>query len=341
MTNPETTMPCPGFKDRKTGLVVFGILEIILGAICALLIPFIIFGMIMSATVNKNTAGAMPVGMMIASVLFYALIAACFIWLGIGSIKARRWARALLLVSSWLWLIIGISGLIFTLVFMPDMYGPMAQKGQIPEVMATIMTYVMLGVLSVVYIIIPGLLVWFYGKRDVKLTCECRDPQARWTDKCPLPVLATSIIYGVWAGGMLMTGFYGWVMPFFGYIVSGLAGAGVTLVVALLFGYAAWGTYKLDIKAWWGAVLVTIAWAISTGITFSQVSIWDFYAKMNFSPQQMELLKQYDMLNSSGLDVFFGVWVVGLLGYLIYIKRYFKSPAIQEQSANTVYNSQK
>lgn len=292
-----------------------------------------IFGIIVSTALNKSSAVPMSAGMIIPAVLFYILVAVWFIWMGIGSIKARRWARALLLVSSWIWLISGICGLIIMLVFMPNMYDQMAQKGQIPKEITMIMQYAVFGFMAVVYVIIPGALVLFYGSKNVKATCEFRDPRVRWTDKCPLPVLAVSLICGFGAGSMLLIGFYGWAIPFFGYILTGIAGAGIALVDMLLLGYVAWGTYKLNIKAWWCAVLMTIAWAISTGITFSRVSLWDFYAKMNFPEQQLEIMKQYSLPQYSTMALLFGVWVVGLLGYLLYTRRYFTSPSTQKDGS--------
>jgi MFS family permease len=341
MANNEITVAGNNFKDRKIGLVIFGILEIILGAFCALLVPFIILGMVVSATLNKNPATPMNVGIMIFSVLFYVVLSVWFIWMGIGSIKARRWARALLLVSSWLWFISGISGLIFMLTLMPDMFNQMVQSGQMPKEGAAIMKYVMFGFLTVFFIIIPGVLILFYGNKNVKKTCESRDSHVRWTDKCPLPVLALSLIYGYCAVSMLLLGFYGWAIPFFGYILNGIAGAVVALVAMLLFGYIAWGMYKLSIKAWWCAVLVIIAWAVSTGITFSRVSLMDFYEKMNFPKQQLEIMKQYSMPQFSTMALFFGIWVIGFLGYLLYTRKYFVSPSIPDQSVNTIHNPEK
>ena len=96
----------PGFKDKKTVLTVLGILQIIFGSFCALMVPLMIFGMIASAVACRDTAQAVNIKMMITGILFYALIAAWFIIMGIGSVKARRWARALILLSSWLWLIL-------------------------------------------------------------------------------------------------------------------------------------------------------------------------------------------------------------------------------------------
>ena len=330
MADYEQTTQSADFKHRKTGLVVFGILQIIFGGICALMVPLMILGMIASTTLKDSSTMSINAKMMIPGLLFYILLAVWFIWIGIGSIKARRWARALLLVSSWLWLISGIGGLILMLVFMPDMYNQMAQGGQMPKEMAVIMKYAMLGFMAVVYVIIPGMFVLFYGRKNVKATCEFRDPKVRWTDKCPLPVLAVSLMYGFWAGSMLLMGFYGWAIPFFGRILSGVTGAGMALVGILLLGYVAWGTYRLRIKAWWCAVLVIIGWAISTGITFSRVSVWDFYEKMNFPEQQLEIMKQCGMPPISAMALFFGVWVVGFLGYLLYTRRYFLLPSTQE-----------
>ncbi len=95
------------------------------------------------------------------------------------------------------------------------------------------------GVTAVIYVIIPGALVLFYGSKHAKETCERRDPKVRWTDKCPLPVLAVSLMAGCWSACMPLTGFYGWSIPFFGLILSGMPGAGVMLVSVLLFGYVA------------------------------------------------------------------------------------------------------
>lgn len=332
MTDYEQTVQSSDFKDRKTGLVVFGILQIVFGGICALMVPLMILGMIRSTAFKDSSTTSMNASMMIPGVLFYVLIAVWFICMGIGSIRARRWARALLLVSSWVWFISGLNGLIFMLMLMPDMYEQMAKTGQMPQQMAHIMKYTMIAFMTFFYVIIPGVLVLFYRSKNVKATCEFRNSRVCWTDKCPLPVLAMSLIFAFWAFSMLFTGFYGWAIPFFGFILSGMPGAGVALVAMLLLTYVAWGTYRLNIKAWWGAVLLTIAWALSTGITFSRVSMWEFYKKMNFPEQHLEIMKQYGMPQASIMVLFFGLWFAGFLGYLIYTKRYFTLPSEQESA---------
>lgn len=326
MAEHEEMMQSSDFKDRRTGLVVFGILQIILGGLCALMVPFMVIGMIASAALRNSSAPPINTSMMIPGILFYVLAGVWFIWMGIGSVKARRWARALILVSSWLWLICGTGGLVFVLLLMPQMYDRMGQSGQMPPEAAAVMKYVMMGFMTVFYVIIPAVLVLFYGSKNVKATCEFRDSQVRWTDKCPLPVLAASLLFGVWAVSMLSLGAYGWTVPFFGFIATGIKGAAIALVGMLLYGYVARGLYKLSIKAWWCAVLLTIIWALSTAITFSRVPLLDFYQKMNFPQQQLDIIKQC-IPGTSTMALFFGLWVVGFLVYLLYTKKYFALPS--------------
>jgi len=328
MTDYEATLESSDFKDRKTGLVVFGILSIILGGFCALMVPLMIFGMIASRVLDNSAAAPMSPAMMIPGVLLYVLAAVWFIWMGIGSVKTRRWARALVLVTSWLWLICGIGGLFFMLLLMPDMYNQMGESGQMPPGVAHIMKYFMMGFMTVFYVIIPTVLVLFYGSKNVKATCEFRDPRVRWTDKCPLPVLALSLLFGFWAVSMPFTVCYGCAIPFFGSILTGLSGAGVVLLVMLLAGYVAWGTYRLSINAWWCAVLLITAWALSAAITFSRISILDFYEKMNFPEQQLDTMKQFS-ISQDYMVLFLVLWAAGLLGYLLYTRRYFVPPAEQ------------
>jgi len=330
MTGHEQTMQSSDFRDRKVGLVVFGILQVILGGICALMVPLMIIGIIASAALREGAAMPMNTSMMIAGALFYVLPAVWFICMGIGSIRTRRWARALVLVSSWLWLICGISGLVSLLLFMPNMYSQMAKSGR--QIVSVIM-YMTAVFSTVIYVIIPAALVLFYRSKHVKATCESRDLRIRWTDKCPLPVLAVSLIFGFWAFSILSVGLYGWTIPFFGFILSGMAGAAVVLVSACLSGYTAWGTYKLSIKAWWCSVLLVAAWGLSMGITFSRVSIWDFYEKMNFPEQQLDMMKQIGVPQGSIMVLWVGLSIVGLLAYLGYTRRYFLHSSGQESSS--------
>ncbi len=311
------------FKDTKVRLVVLGVLQIIFGGFCALIAPLMMLGMIASAAAGQDAAEKVNVRMMIPGMLLYLLMAVWFIWMGIGSIMTRRWARALILIASWFWLIGGTGAFVFMLKFLPNIYEQMGQSGKISENAAVIMKFVMLAFMAVIYVIIPALFVLCYKGRNVKATCEYRDPHVRWTDKCPLPVLAMSMVCVFWAVSLLFLWGQRWTLPFFGTIISGVPGAIVALFWILVLAYITWGMYKLDIKAWWCVLLVNIFWLLSTIITFSRVSMLDFYEKMNLPKQQMEMMKQYSTASGSIMIWLFIFWFIVVLAYLLYIRRYF------------------
>ena len=322
MDRPSATAPV--FKDRKTGLMVFGILQIILGAFCALMVPFMLLGMIVQAHTRTDDAQPMRAGQMIPSLAIYTLLAAWFIVMGIGSIRTRRWARALVLVSSWLWLICGLLGVAFMLYLMPAMYEQMVASGKMPQAIATVVKFVMIGFMVVFYVIIPTVLILFYGSMHVKATCEGHDPQVCWTDLCPLPVLAMSLLSCTWAAGILFLGCYGWAIPFFGTILNGTTGAMVILAGAILLSYLAWGLYRLRIAAWWCAVGLFTVWGFSTCITFSRVSLMDLYVKMSVPAQQLETMKPFlSPQFSTVISLSWTLWIVIALAYLLYMRKYF------------------
>ena len=325
MVHDENRTDGVEYRDRKIGLVVFGILEIIMGAFCALMIPLILLSMFASNALNNDPASSMNSGAMIAGLLMYVFVAICFVWMGIGSILARRWARALVLVTSWIWLFGGMMGLGVILLLMPDMHNQMGEIEEVSRQIIAVIKYVMIGIMTIIYIVIPGVLILFYGSKHTKATCEQRDPHIRWTDKCPLPVLAVSLTFGCGAASIYCMGFYGWAMPFFGFILSGIAGLAIVFIGSLLFAYVAWGTYRLNIYAWWCAVLLILVWGISSVMTFTRVNIIAYYEKMGFAAEQLEMMKQMAIAQSPWMVQLCGVWVVVALVYLLYIRRFFLS----------------
>jgi hypothetical protein len=115
---PSAPQPvAPDYKDRSTGLLVFGILEIGGGALAALMIPFALLGVVLS---RKASGVTMPMGSLFFSIFSYAVAAAVLITLGIGAIQAKRWARALNLIISWFWLVGGILVTIMLVFLLPS-----------------------------------------------------------------------------------------------------------------------------------------------------------------------------------------------------------------------------
>lgn len=324
MNANETTTTPPLAKDRTVGLVVFGALQLCMGGLCVLLIPMMVF----SATTVAVKGAPTSLRMMVPAISMYGLMAVVFIWLGVGSILARRWARAVTLVLSWMWLVMGVVALTMLVFFMPNVFQGAAPPNEVPPAVMKVMWIMMLGFMGFIYIVLPGVFVLFYRSKHTKATCEYKDPHVRWTDRCPLPVLALSFFLAFGVFGMLTTASYGFAVPFFGIILSRGLGALVVGVTAVWFAFLARGTYKLKMWAWWGAALTYFGLGLSTVVTFSRVELMELYREMNIPEEQLDVIKQTGMIEKMHMPlamlVCFGVLVV----YLLWIRKYFVASSV-------------
>jgi hypothetical protein len=288
--------------------------------LCALFIPLMLFARTMaSRNPQAHPAPPMP-GFIMA---LYGLLAVGFIWIGFGSILARRWARAIALCMSAVGLCCGLIGcvaMVFILPHFGDLMAKSSQTSMPPGAILTAEIFIAVAAF-VIYIIVPGALFLFYRSPNVKLTCEARDPVERWTDRCPLPVLALSLM--MICGGtslLLMAGSFR-VFPFFGVFVSGGACVALMLLIGALFLYLAWGMYRLRLRAWWIALCAQVILLTSNLLTFWQGGFDTFYLKMGYD--QGTAGSAGSML---GQPVFKWVMVASVffwIGWLLWILRFF------------------
>ncbi len=212
---------------------------------------------------GQNTRPAQAIPM----VLLFGGLALALVWLGVGSMLARRWARALNLVLSWLWLIVGILSLIFVALFARQFQQAIGQGQKVPAEVLLVVQLVMGATLGCVYFVLPLAMVLFYGGRHVRATCEFKDPRPRWTDRCPLPVLAVSVVLVAWAASMSWAIPYHAMFPLFGHLLTGVAGLSAILAMMCLLGLLAWATYRLKRWAWWAVLGVMVFMTVSGAVT--------------------------------------------------------------------------
>jgi hypothetical protein len=314
--------PAPAeFRDRSAWLTAFGILTIILGAFCALSSVGFLFGQVF-AKYNPDLRG-MP-GLGYAAAL-YGCLAAVFIWLGIGSIKARRWARALLAILSWGGLVFGGISVIFSVFLLPRVMASGFPSGEkLPPGFMPLMMAFSVVVSIVLYVVIPAVAGFFYSSKDAKATCELRDPVTRWTDRCPLPVLALSLLKALGAVGMLASSVSGMaVLPFFGNFLAGLPAVAVAVCLAAIWCWVAWALYRLDIRGWWASIAITVLVGTSTAMTYSRHSMTEMFRLMGYPQRQLDIMQAIAMPQWVLVLKTF-VWALVILGYLLYIRRYFR-----------------
>jgi hypothetical protein len=315
-----------GYEDRKTSLVVFGVLTLIIGLICGLFVPLMIVGQSMAP---QGSAGSTSHTILPATMLYLGL-AVVFIWLGIGSMMARRWARALLLVLSASWLAIGVFSMGFMIFLLPKIMAsinaaqhPAGQPAMPPE-MTSVFMVMMLLFMAVIYVVIPGAWVLFYRSRHVKATCEALDPVVRWTDRAPLPVIAMCLWLAVTSASMvLMVVAYKGVIPFFGLFVAGLPGAVLYILAAVIFAYSARQIYMLRWSGWWLVLTCVSLFAVSAFMTYSHHTIDELYELMGYSDQELAQIRQFNFLKGDTLRWASLCGMIPFVGYLLYLRRYF------------------
>jgi hypothetical protein len=318
----------PNYKDRSGALVFFGILTMLLGCISLLLIPLMLLG---RAAATMNHAGnQLPASSLVPAMAIYGVLGAALVWMGVGTIRARRWARALMLVFSWSWLIMGILTTAIMVRVMPSTMAAIpaaSQPGQPPMppgVMAGVMTF-MFAFFGIIFVLMPAVWTAFYSSRHVKATCQHSDPGPSWTDACPLPVLAICLWLALCVPMMLMTPLMARpALAFFGTFLTGTPAGICYLVMTVLWAYSAWSLYKLRTAGWWIVLIVTCLTGASTAITFSHHGMIDLYKAMDYPPAQIAQLQASPFMKGNGMGWLMACTCVPFLGYLLFIRRYLR-----------------
>jgi hypothetical protein len=321
----------PTYRDRGTGLTIFGVMQILAGALCALMVPVMLLGFVMS---KKVSGVSTPMGSELIVITQYSIMAILLIVLGIGSVQAKRWAYGLSLILSYVWLIGGILGTVAITAIMPVAIKTglrQAPGGQEPHtaLMAVILTIV-IGFLAIFLIVLPIVFLNFYSKKDVWETCRHRDPVERWTERVPLPVLAASLFFFASACMSLVSTLGARLFPFFGTYLVGIPAAIVLVVIAAVDFYLAGAFYKLQGPSWYLALAIRALLILSAAITTLRNDLMNAYVKLGMSSQELRVLNSNPITHSKAFLWFGLAYSLVFLGYLIWLKKYFNNSTVPQ-----------
>ena len=143
------------------------------------------------------------------------------------------------------------------------------------------------------------------------------------------------LVFWLWfgAGMMLMMPMYNCVIPFFGTLLSGWAGAAVYLLLAAAWVYAAWAMYQLKHTGWWLVVIALAVFTISNLMTFSRVDMTEMYRVMGYPEAQIREIERFNVFKDGALIFWSVIWVLPVFGYLVYIRRFLTNSHGVGQSA--------
>lgn len=309
---------------RTGGLMVFGIISMILGAIAgcgALMTPVAL------VATRMQPAGAPRVDVRSVGVglVTYAAVCAAFVTLGIGSVTKKRWVRPVVLCVSLPALVMGVFGYAVMLYLLPELFRPIPGQPPIPPGMIRLIRWTTAAFALIAYVILPAAYFLFYRSPKVRDTLDALDPQPRWTDRAPLPVLGLSIWLAlgcVMAGGSLIFP----IVPVYGRYVTGAAAMALAGGVMLLLAIAAVLTYRVNVAGWWIALVLLVGVSTTYAYTFYTRGMVEYYRQAGFDDEEVQMLTQVRASGPRRWETLASLLpAVVAAGYLLWVYRYFTS----------------
>jgi hypothetical protein len=305
------------YRDRSLILAAIGVLLLSVGIVAAFLGPaemycFYLFSEGGRFHYDGFGFGSFMFGNIASQIIGYYLIATVFIPLGYGHLRIRRWARTLSLTLLGFWLVAGVP-LIVVFLFILLASKDLSPAGGLIAVISSGLSYTVL----------PGLLIWFYRSKDVKLTFEAED-RSYWIEALPVPVLVLCSLFLLYAIILHILVFFNGIFPLFGVWLSDLQGILLIDISIMCLVCLIWGTLKLKAWAWWGTLVYFGLMTFSSILTLSMSSFSDILSKMRFPETEMEILQRLPF-QGYHFAALIGMPLVITLVLIIYSKRYFKA----------------
>ena len=245
------------YKNRRPWLAVFGVIEILIACF------FLLMAVVMVAATRsirpQPDQPPMPRGFFYVVAVFYGIIAGYFITVGIGSMRAKNWARIAMLAISWIWLVIGVFAVAVLGLLMPTIFRQQ------------------LAFQVVVMVILPLVFIIFYTSKNVKATCLGDSAIRLGTgSNLPVPLL---ILLGWAILGLLGAVVAMWlnIALIMSVVVKGIAARAVFGLYGIAYAYSIHGIYKRKIEGWWAALFLASFGSVSTLISHLRTDPIQFY----------------------------------------------------------------
>jgi hypothetical protein len=312
------------FKNRTTRLITFGILSLLCGGACLLFsLLTLAIPLLPPSLTGGASGGAVSFGAALPAACVYGLIAAAFVALGVGSIRARRWVRPLMLTLAWTWL---LAGCVSVVVLLALGSGVLLLSGgsdaDVPQGAIPVIFAVTIGFVGCIEVLLPLAFLWAYRSKDVQLTCERANPAPSWTDRCPPPVLGLSVALA--AGALLsLPLIFHPAFPVFGRMVTGAPAVLMLLASAALFALLALGCYRQRRWAWWGLLAATALMGVSSLVSCLTIDPQEIARAMELGEDQAEMLREAGIPGNPVLAVAVVLFTLLCAGYLLTVRRHF------------------
>lgn len=325
--------PINQYKDRRTWLVLFGIVELLIAAFFGFMAAVMMA--LPRITGNRPLPPELPHGFWISISIGYLLLGLCFVAGGIGSILAKNWARLLMLFLSWCWLVCGICAVIGQILFIvagQNFGAATIQNGQAaPQFVHAVQIFTTIFTL-IVFVLLPLTFIIFYARKSVKATCQRTLSSEQRERSVPIAIWVLAVLLGLHALALLWTATLFPAIGFFGVLLTGWGARLVLILLTAIWGWLAWNCYQRNLHGWWAALALSVFFGLSNLITNIKHTADEMYRVMNLPMPASAPLPA--IFASATFRVGFGaVFLLAYLGFLLYTKRYFLEPETTEAPA--------
>jgi len=274
----------------------------------------------------------------LVSLIVYGGSGVLMIVVAFGCFLYKRWARPFALTLGWSWLYMGV----IMMGSLAMMMGPMknfmndamaVEMAKTPDVTApasmdTFVSIFMIFYLAFIFvflILVPGILIKLNWHQDVRHTLESRDPQTRWTDRRPTPVIGLvicAITFAVFSLPSILMMNQPWMAHFFQNSDFSYA----FYLMPFAWAYVAWGSYRGQFAAWIVALLVLIGGMVFGIMNMRGLDWAVMYKDMGMPEAETERLASMmgQMLAPKKMGVLMGISMLPILGYLLWVVRFFR-----------------
>ncbi len=330
------------FTDMRPLLTVMGILSILGGVSCACLGGF--YGLFFPFAMTQEGGspemeelrqqmglGAGMNGVMLGFGLMLLFMAIGLIWLGIGSIRARKWARDLHFSLGWLIAGVVAASALGYAFFIPSMLSAMQPppgtgtgSGSPMGAGFNVIMIVSLIVGFGMYLAPAVFLIIVYGLKNVRLTVQHFDQSSPWTDRVAIPVQIWWLLL-VWMAVSLVA-----MAPTYGpFIVNvGLAGttfeaAAAMAITALLCGAVARGIMTRRSWGWLGSMALALLFLGLGAYSYVTADLGNAYKEMGMPEEQIDMMRQMYGENLGAIWLPMGMLGLASLIYLLVVRRHW------------------
>ena len=317
--------PAIPFAGLRMGSRTLGVIAMVLGGLSGCTAAALPLTWIMPRPASDPH---LRVGHMIGSALEMLAFTVALIYFGVGAWRLRRWTRPLAITGGTIWLLGGTMSLIAIVFRLPHMRSVM-HRGRASAPISPGADWAVLGFIIALFvafgIVVPAAFVWFYKKPLARHMLEYYDPQPRWTDGCPLPVLGLTVSLAILGVLHVLTAPAA-IDTIFGIMLFGLPAAALMLLEGTVSSLLAWLVFLRRPAGWWGSVALTIIWTVSwAAMIFRPHHTAEMYYRAGYSDEEIAAV------NGAGnvaVQLTAGATVLFAFGYLFYFRRYFSAAAI-------------